>query len=178
MNAGVKVAAVCVAGAMLFGGCGKQNAGQGTGQKPGKISDSFRTSLVELIGVCGELNAQTEGGVARREFSQALAKGKSKAEIVFAMWPREFLPEAKQELQHAIHGWELALALWTNDENTTLVSQSSTLGQQIKEYGTLSHITIFYSDAVLAKSGVPRIFEAASKHYDAAKSQVLPAVSQ
>ena len=82
MNAGLKMAMVCVTGAMFVTGCGR-------------ISDSFKTSIVEFLGVAGELNAQTEAGVSQSDFSQALIKVKSKHEILCGMWPDGFLPVAK-----------------------------------------------------------------------------------
>ena len=151
-----------LANCLFVSSCGQHGSG--------KISDSFKTSLMELLAVTGELAAQTEGGVARREFSQTLAKTKSKAEIVFAMWPSNFSPESKAEMQKAIHGWDLALALWMNDEDVKVLDRSSSLGQEIENYGVLM--------SGLAKSVVPRIFEVASKHYGEAKTQLLKVLAQ
>lgn len=135
-----------------------------------KPSEAFKTSIVELLSLTGELVAQTEGGVARNEFSQSLAKVKSKTEIVFAIWPSSFLPDAKEELIKAIHGWDLALAMWMNDENIKVLNSSSALGQEIENYGVPMR--------GLAKSVIPHIFEVASRHYDKAKTQMLEVLSQ
>jgi len=166
-------------GSFIFGGSsgcsrfssGKEWVSAKIQQSPNnKPSDAFKTSIMDLLIITGELEAQTEGGVARREFSQSLAKVKSKAEIVFAIWPGSFLPDAKEELQRAIYGWDLALALWMNDEDVKVIDRSSALGQEIENYGVGMY--------GLAKSVVPRIFNVASSHYSDAKTQLLKVLSQ
>lgn len=171
MNIGVKLATVCVIGMMFVTGCGQNNVSQLWSSKPKQISESFKTSLIELLGLCGEITAQTGAGVNQRDFSQILAKAKAKSEIVFAMWPNSFLPAEKKELQQAIYGWDLALQLWNEDDYS--VEQDSSLGQEIKSYGVIA-----YSRKYSFKQGVSEILTKASEHYDEAKIRLLNAVSQ
>ena len=172
MNAGAKLATVCVVGTMLIAGCGQGPSTGNTTTKSESIPQEFKSSLLQFLELAGELNASTEAGVTRRDFSAGYAKVKSKSEILFAQWPAAFQPQAKDEIEKAMHGYELAIELWGED---SFVWESSDLGKRLAEYGVVLEKPL---TGYLAANHVGKIFGVAGGHYTVAKTSILGTLSR
>ena len=82
------------------------------GCKP-KISEDVREKLNKLLDEGDTLNALTEIGVNHTDYGEQLKKIKIAYSIVKSVWPSDFLPDVKDDLEKALMGWGLADYLWS-----------------------------------------------------------------
>jgi len=175
MNARITIAAALLAG-ILTGGCGQQSSAPH--ESRASLPPEFRASLIQFLDVIGELNASTEAGVSRRDFGAGYARAKSKADLLFAQWPKSFQPQAKQDLQKAMEGYELAAEFWNmGSHDTSLYGRLEDYGVEVSPNDQMTSMALGDNGNYWASKVIPKVFAIAGNHYDQAKSALLEAIA-
>lgn len=78
-----------------------------------EISETFKEQLMRFLEEATTLNAMTEVGVSYLNYQQQLGKAAGAYQLASVSWPPNFAPKARNSLDKAFEGWELALELWS-----------------------------------------------------------------
>ena len=79
---------------------------------PIPISNLFKEQITRFLEEGTKLEAMTEQGVNYADFRQQLVSTKGPYDLASSTWPPGFAPEARDLMDDAIEGWDLALVLW------------------------------------------------------------------
>ena len=80
-------------------------------QKP-KISEIFKTQIIQFIQNGGELSSKVSTGITEDKLSDLTSNLKSSLDLLEMSWPQNFTPDAKVFFEESIKGYILALNLW------------------------------------------------------------------
>ena len=90
---------------ILMSGCQKAP------DKP-KISEIFKTQLVEYLKDAGKLSTQSGEGINVLTLRSQLTDAKATFDLLNSTWPSDFAPEAKESFKKSHEGYDLVLELW------------------------------------------------------------------
>ena len=80
-------------------------------EKP-KISEIFKTELVQYLKDGGKLSTQSGEGINLFTLQSQLTDAKSTFDLLEATWPQAFAPDARESFKQSHKGYDLAIRLW------------------------------------------------------------------
>jgi len=111
------------------------------------LSDLFKTQGLKFIEEASSLKSMTKQGVNFLTYSSQLSEVHGVYEILSSLWVDGLEPEAKENVQLALEGWDCALLLWDLKINHkyAVVEYGSTKEyfEKIYSYGGDNLVTVY-----------------------------------
>lgn len=80
-------------------------------EKP-KLSEIFKTQLIQYLKDGGKLSTQSGEGINVLTLKSQLTDAKATFDLLNSTWPPEFCPEARESFRKSHEGYDLAVRLW------------------------------------------------------------------
>jgi hypothetical protein len=85
-------------------------------EKP-KLSEIFKTQLIQYLKDGGKLSTQSGEGINVLTLKSQLTDAKATFDLLDATWPSEFCPDARESFKKSHQGYDLAIKLWGSKLN-------------------------------------------------------------
>jgi hypothetical protein len=112
------ITALIVSGLLVFAlGCQKAPEKPTLSEMKPKLSEIFKTQLIQYLKDGGKLSTQSGEGINVLTLKSQLTDAKATFDLVDATWPSEFCPDARELFKKSHEGYELAIKLWDSKLN-------------------------------------------------------------
>ena len=140
------------------------------------LSDVFKSAISDFISVGSKLNAATGQGVSYLNYRDYYAEAGGAYDLAVASWPENFAPEARDEFDRAMWGWDLTGYLWNariNDGPAPKPSNDERYTEFIAYAG--DELNGPSSNLILVTdSNISILLTMASEQFEAGRELVLP----
>ena len=178
----------------LAAGCEKaQRATTQTNEKAAKqfnennINDFFKTQLIQFLSSASQVNAATEAGVSKQDLDNIYIVAKGQFDLLEDLWPKDFCPEGKTDMQEALKGWSYAKANVAGVAYTLngfpknwIITEQKIMYENLSRYEAnpfgIQFVRYTNQDVGVAidmVDNMPRLLSIASKYFERGKHSIL-----